>query len=43
MGSGEERRWGEKKVEGSGRTTDWDGGKRNGCVCFLLGADMVVD
>lgn len=36
MGRGEERRSGEKKREGSGKTVDWARGKENGEVrwCF---------
>lgn len=30
VGKGVDKRWGEKKVEGSGRTVDWVWGKRKG-------------
>lgn len=36
MGSGAERRWGAKNVEGSGRTADWVVGKRNGWLCCMI-------
>lgn len=37
MGRGAERRVGEKKSEGSGRTVDWVLGKRNGCRGWVCG------
>lgn len=39
MGSGFDRRLGEKKADGSGRTVDWDLGKRYGALdCFWIGS-----
>lgn len=35
MGRGEERRWGEKKGDGSGITEDWICGKRKGDGIFF--------
>lgn len=37
MGRGEERRSGEKKREGSGKTVDWTRGKENGEVRWSFG------
>lgn len=44
MGRGDERRFGEKKDDGSGRTVDWDSGKVNGwrlMVVYGLGSCLV--
>lgn len=39
VGRGEESRWGAKKAEGSGRTEEFDAGKRKGARCPPAMAD----